>query len=439
MPELTLTQSVAATVVGRGYLSSDHLSTATGLDPAIMISKNGGNFANPAAGASVMTEIEATGWYTFALGTDDTDTLGPLIIRGTHATMDNIEVVYQVVADGVTLADNAITADKYDQTTAYPVPQPPNMTAFGNIGIDWANVENPETEVSLSLTSISSLLSPCVFMAGYSNDDFSVNRGVTSSTTPAGVAGNTSFVDATWDGEGDDWCVNYMLIITNSKRVYRVVSFVDSTDTITVDRAMVAGDAESPYLLVPDGPAGGSGAVTIADGAIKATTFDGSTAFPLTATDSGSTYIARTGADSDTLEVLSDQIDAAALEATLTAIKGAGWTTETLAAIDVLIDAIKAKTDNLPSDPADQSAVEAAITAATSGLSTLTAAQVWQYVIETLTAEQIMRVTLAVLTGKASGGGSTPIAFRDKADTKDRVSMTVDGSGNRSAVTIDAT
>lgn len=36
-----------------------------------------------------------------------------------------------------------------------------------------------------------------------------------------------------------------------------------------------------------------------------------------------------------------------ALEATLTAIKGAGWSTETLAAIDVLIDAIKAKTDLL--------------------------------------------------------------------------------------------
>lgn len=34
-----------------------------------------------------------------------------------------------------------------------------------------------------------------------------------------------------------------------------------------------------------------------------------------------------------------------ALEATLTAMKGAGWTTETLAALHVLIDAIKAKTD----------------------------------------------------------------------------------------------
>lgn len=92
-----LLQSTAALVVGRGYLASDHVSTATGLDPAIMISKNGGAFANPAAGASVMAEIEATGWYKFSLSSADTDTLGPLIIRGTHVTMDNIEVVQQVI------------------------------------------------------------------------------------------------------------------------------------------------------------------------------------------------------------------------------------------------------------------------------------------------------------------------------------------------------
>jgi hypothetical protein len=36
-----------------------------------------------------------------------------------------------------------------------------------------------------------------------------------------------------------------------------------------------------------------------------------------------------------------------ALEATLAAMKGAGWTTETLVAIDVLLDAIKAKTDTI--------------------------------------------------------------------------------------------
>ena len=38
-----------------------------------------------------------------------------------------------------------------------------------------------------------------------------------------------------------------------------------------------------------------------------------------------------------------------ALEATLTAIKGASWSTETLVAIDVLLDAIKAKTDTIGS------------------------------------------------------------------------------------------
>ena len=52
-----------------------------------------------------------------------------------------------------------------------------------------------------------------------------------------------------------------------------------------------------------------------------------------------------------------------ALEATLTAIKGTGWTDETLVSLQALIDAIKAKTDNLPADPADDSDIDAAIAA----------------------------------------------------------------------------
>ena len=49
--------------------------------------------------------------------------------------------------------------------------------------------------------------------------------------------------------------------------------------------------------------------VTLADDAIKASTFDESTAFPLKSADTGSTQVARVGADSDTLETLSDQLD----------------------------------------------------------------------------------------------------------------------------------
>ena len=39
--------------------------------------------------------------------------------------------------------------------------------------------------------------------------------------------------------------------------------------------------------------------------------------------------------------------------------------------------------------------------------------------------------------GKASGGGTTSISFRDNADSKNRIVATVDSSGNRTAVTLD--
>jgi len=50
--------------------------------------------------------------------------------------------------------------------------------------------------------------------------------------------------------------------------------------------------------------------MTLADDAITAAKYDESTAFPLKSADTGSTAVARTGADSDTLESLSDQLDA---------------------------------------------------------------------------------------------------------------------------------
>lgn len=51
-----------------------------------------------------------------------------------------------------------------------------------------------------------------------------------------------------------------------------------------------------------------------------------------------------------------------------------------------------------------------------------------------VTMRQALRLILSALTGKASGGGTTTITFRDIGDTKDRIVMTVDSSGNRSAV-----
>ena len=53
----------------------------------------------------------------------------------------------------------------------------------------------------------------------------------------------------------------------------------------------------------------GTVGVLIDDAAISEDTYDGTTAFPVAKEDAGATELARTGADSDTLETLSDQLD----------------------------------------------------------------------------------------------------------------------------------
>jgi hypothetical protein len=57
----------------------------------------------------------------------------------------------------------------------------------------------------------------------------------------------------------------------------------------------------------------------------------------------------------------------------------------------------------------------------------------------TLTLRQILRIGLAVLAGKSAGGGTATITMQDVADSKARVTATVDINGNRTAITLDGT
>ena len=51
--------------------------------------------------------------------------------------------------------------------------------------------------------------------------------------------------------------------------------------------------------------------------------------------------------------------------------------------------------------------------------------------------QEMIRIIFAIAVGKATGGGTTSISFRDSADSKDRAVMTVNSKGTRSAVTLD--
>jgi hypothetical protein len=59
-------------------------------------------------------------------------------------------------------------------------------------------------------------------------------------------------------------------------------------------------------------------------------------------------------------------------------------------------------------------------------------------VVDELTLAETMKALLAHAAGKASGGGTNTLKFRDQGDTKDVITVTVDENGNRSAVVVDA-
>ena len=97
-----------------------------------------------------------------------------------------------------------------------------------------------------------------------------------------------------------------------------------NADMVCVQFVDAAGAEWCDQMIIIQTAAGQVGdAATLADDAITSAKFDESTAYPLKAADSGNTYIARTGADSDTLETLSDQIDGITL--TAAAIADAVW------------------------------------------------------------------------------------------------------------------
>jgi len=174
-----------------------------------------------------------------------------------------------------------------------------------------------------------------------------------------------------------------------------------------------------------------------------------------------------------------------ALEATLTAIKGTGWTTESLKVIrdaltavqadldnpnqykadvsalattthlqevedkldkiETMADAIKSKTDNLPAVPAQAGEYTAAIAALQADLdnpdqykadvSGIPDAILAKVIVGTLTLEQVLKVLAAVEIGITTGGGTETIVYTGIDGTIIRLTG-VDENGNRTAVIV---
>lgn len=98
--------------------SADHITGKTSLTLTITASKNGAAFASI---SPTVTE-RGSGWYSLALTTSHTDTLGDLALHVTSTGADPSDLVWQVVAglpgESVSLqADQAVNVTKFGGTT----------------------------------------------------------------------------------------------------------------------------------------------------------------------------------------------------------------------------------------------------------------------------------------------------------------------------------
>lgn len=193
--------------------------------------------------------------------------------------------------------------------------------------------------------------------------------------------------------------------------------------------------------------------VTLADDAITAGTFDELTAFPVQSADTGSTALARTGADGDTMETLSDQLDTKLSTAGYTAPPSVGaiadqvWD-EALAghlgagsAGEHLSNAGAAGTPPTVVEIADEVETRALTLTSAERTAIADAHLDRANAIETgLTVRGAHRLIASAVSGTLSGASTTTVTIRNAvADSKDRITATVDTAGNRTAVTTDVT
>jgi hypothetical protein len=310
----------------------------------------------------------------------------------------------------------------------------------------------------MSRLKISTARSKVVFMTD-STDHVTGKTGLTLTITASKDGGSFASISPTVTELATGW---YKLALTTSHTdtagdlaLHITATGADPTDVVweveSVDQfSALTGDA---YARL-GAPAGASVSADVA--AIKAETASILTdTAEIGAAGAGLTALA-TQASVNTIDTVVDAIlvdTGTDIPATLSTIAGYIDTevAATLAAVDTEVAAIKAKTDSLTFTVAGQ--VDSNMQSGATGVlsASLLASDAANEIadalldrangIETgLTPRQAWRLESAAAAGKVSGAATTTVTIRNAvADSKARITATVDADGNRSAITTDVT
>lgn len=252
------------------------------------------------------------------------------LAAGTHNAQSGD--AYAIVNNG-TYGNSALDTDLGTLLTR--IAQTLNLTASGNIGIDWANVENPTTVVDLSATDIN-LVDTCT-----ANTDMRGTDG--ANTTVPDAAGTAASLHSTTDG--------LISALNNFDPLNDTVALVTDVSTKTGYSLSTAGIKAIWDQLTTALTTIGSIGKKLTDWVLGSD----SKVILSSDTQTGVTIPSVTTVGTCTTNSDMRGTDSAALAATALSI--ANWTTERAGYLDELaaanlpadIDAVKAKTDNLPS------------------------------------------------------------------------------------------
>ena len=397
--------------------SADHLSALTGATPTVNISKAGAAFG---AAAGAVAEI-GNGWYKCSLTTADTGTLGDLAFHVTATSADDTDFVDQVIAfdlgtalssqtvGTVTSVTNGVTVTTNNDKTGYSLTQtfPTNFSSFsidasGRVDVaKVAGTAQTARDLGAQLdATVSSRLAPTV-------------AGRTLDVTTTGEAG----ID--WANVGAPTTTVNLSGTTISAVSGAVGSVTGAVGSVTAGVTVTTNNDKTGYGL------SAAAVQAIWDALTSALTTVGSIGKRLADFITGDAY-ARLGAPAG-----------ASVSADIAAVKSDSA-------------AIKLQTDSLAftSGKVNAHVITTAVDAidagslATSGVQEIADTLLDRAdAVETgLTPRGALRLTMAALAGKASGLAGTTATFRNAvADTKARITATVDVDGNRTAVTTDTT
>lgn len=284
-----------AVAVGDGFTPVANLVIGNA-DEAELLKHNG--VATVDISGSTMAAVSGCdGWYDLTLSGTDTNTEGLLdVVINDDSLCLPIHARFMVLAQAAWLS-------KYTAKDS------------GLLGVDVVNIAGSTVSTSSAQLGVN--------VVSEDNIDFGAAKKTSlSAATPTVTVGTnndktgytlTNLSDANAGKLEDMLDATGGVTLTANLTGAITGNLSGSVGSVTGAVGSVAGNVDGSVASVTAG-------VSLANDAITSAKYDESSAFPVKSTDSGATQIARVGADSDTLETLSDQVDGVSASAIADAV-----------------------------------------------------------------------------------------------------------------------